>query len=154
MEAVWILPSTEETNSEPVLLRFEQFLLRCPEKKREDADVVQFYLHQYWAEVVHDAPYCAAVRSKEGQMPLGIKCKEQFKLWPCPWAKFCTRSFRDTPLPSFSDIDKLYLQIDLHPEDKDVLTRVGFTLSCPIFLAMKLIRQHAKVHGKVNSLTD
>ncbi|KRX94099.1 hypothetical protein T4E_5931 [Trichinella pseudospiralis] len=81
MEAVWMLPSTEETKSEPVLLRFEQFvmvgndnpsLLRCPEKKREYADVVQLYLHQYWAEVVHDAPYCAAVRSKEGQMPLGV----------------------------------------------------------------------------------
>ncbi|KAL1227686.1 Phthiocerol/phthiodiolone dimycocerosyl transferase [Trichinella pseudospiralis] len=74
MEAVWILPSTEETNSEPVLLRFEQFvmLLRCPEKKREYADVVQLYLHQCWAEVVHDAPYSVAVRSKEGQMPLGV----------------------------------------------------------------------------------
>ncbi|KRZ05597.1 hypothetical protein T4B_10148 [Trichinella pseudospiralis] len=34
------------------------------------------------------------------------------------------------------------------------LTRVGFTLSCPIFLAMRPIRQHAKGHGKVKSLTD
>ncbi|KRY81207.1 hypothetical protein T4D_8176 [Trichinella pseudospiralis] len=81
MEAVWMLSSTEEIKSEPVLLRFEQFvmvgndnpsLLRCPEKKREYADVVQLYLHQYWAEVVHDAPYCVAVQSKAGQMPLGV----------------------------------------------------------------------------------
>ncbi|KRY74923.1 hypothetical protein T4D_12159 [Trichinella pseudospiralis] len=36
-----------------------------------------------------------------GCLTAQIKCKEQFKLWPCPWAKFCTRSFRDTPLPSF-----------------------------------------------------
>ncbi|KRY81212.1 hypothetical protein T4D_12398 [Trichinella pseudospiralis] len=47
-------------------------LLLCPEKKREYADVVQLYLHQCWAEVVHDAPYCVAVQSKAGQMPLGV----------------------------------------------------------------------------------
>ncbi|KRY80857.1 hypothetical protein T4D_4773 [Trichinella pseudospiralis] len=66
----------------------------------------------------------------------------------------------------------MYLQISLRPEDRDVcrflwqeagaeapvktyrLTRVGFGLACSPFLAMQVVRQHARQCGEIDTLID
>ncbi|KRY63146.1 hypothetical protein T4A_7201, partial [Trichinella pseudospiralis] len=66
----------------------------------------------------------------------------------------------------------MYLQIGLRPEDRDVcrflwqeagaeapvktyrLTRVGFGLACSPFLAMQVVRQHARQCGEIDTLID
>ncbi|KRZ00675.1 hypothetical protein T4B_10138, partial [Trichinella pseudospiralis] len=80
--------------------------------------------------------------------------------------------FRRSKVALQADIEKMYLQIGLRPEDRDVcrflwqeagaeapvktyrLTRVGFGLACSPFLAMQVVRQHARQCGEIDTLID
>ncbi|KRZ79985.1 hypothetical protein T10_12451 [Trichinella papuae] len=233
VEALGILPSTEDANSEPALTRFEESVsfdgqrysvgllwkagasplpknlemakrrLRSlrhrlawdPEKEREYADVIQSYLDQGWAEEVPDEsgpigktwylPHHAVYQGGPGKAKCRVvfdgsaemngaslnRCLEHGpKLQPDLVAILLR--FRRSRIGIQADIEKMYLQIGLRPEDRDVcrflwqaagskspariyrLTRVGFGLSSSPFLAMRVIRHHAQSHGKVKALAD
>ncbi|KRX45973.1 hypothetical protein T05_9189 [Trichinella murrelli] len=233
VEALGILPATEDAKSEPALTRFEESvsfdgqrysvgllwkpgasplpnnlemakrrlrslrhrLARDPDKEREYADVIQSNLDQGWAEEVpgesgpigktwylpHHAVYqggpgkekCRVVFDGSAEMNGASlnRCLEPGpKLQPDLVAILLR--FRRSRIGIQADIEKMYLQIGLRPEDRDVcrflwqaagsqspariyrLTRVGFGLSCSPFLAMRVIRHHAQSHGKVKALAD
>ncbi|KRX12533.1 hypothetical protein T07_11022 [Trichinella nelsoni] len=80
--------------------------------------------------------------------------------------------FRRFRIALQADIEKMYLQVGLRLEDRDVcrflwqerdcgapvkvyrLTRVGFGLTCSPFLAMQVVRHHAQRRGNIDALTD
>ncbi|KRY06690.1 hypothetical protein T12_1149, partial [Trichinella patagoniensis] len=170
-------------------------LARDPDKEREYADVIQSYLDQGWAEEVPGEsgpigrtwylPHHAVYQGGPGKE----KCRVVFDgsaemngaslnrcLVPGPKLQpdlvAILLRFRRSRIGIQADIEKMYLQIGLRPDDRDVcrflwqaagskspariyrLTRVGFGLSCSPFLAMRLIRHHALSHGKVKALAD
>ncbi|XP_003369202.1 Pao retrotransposon peptidase family protein [Trichinella spiralis] len=80
--------------------------------------------------------------------------------------------FRRYRIALQADIEKMYLQVGLRPEDRDIcrflwqgrdcgapvkvyrLTRMGFGLTCSPFLAMQVGRHHAQRRGNIDALTD
>ncbi|KRX59618.1 hypothetical protein T06_16706, partial [Trichinella sp. T6] len=214
VEALGILPATEDAKSEPALTRrpvveagaspppnnlemakrrlrsLRHRLARDPDKEREYADVIQSYLDQgsrrkrpigrTWY-LPHHAVYqggpgkekCHVVFDGSAEMNDASlnRCLEPGLKLQSDLVAILLR-FRRSRIGIQADIEKMYLQIGLRPEERDVcgflwqaagskspariyrLTRVGFGLSCSPLLAMRVIRHHALSHGKVKALAD
>ncbi|KRZ23332.1 hypothetical protein T4C_8592 [Trichinella pseudospiralis] len=170
-------------------------LNRDPEKDQEYSGVIRDYLDRGWAEKVDGTsgppgrtwylPHHAVYQHNQGK----TKCRVVFdgsaewngtslnncldpgpKLQPDLVAVLLR--FRRSRIALQADIEKMYLQVGLRREDRDVcrflwqerdcgapvkvyrLTRVGFGLTCSPFLAMQVVRHHAQSCGNIDELTD
>ncbi|KRY26074.1 hypothetical protein T01_5495, partial [Trichinella spiralis] len=177
------------------LRAFRRQLNRDPEKDQEYSGVIRDYLDRGWAEKVNETsgppgrtwylPHHAVYQHNQGK----TKCRVVFdgsaewngtslnncldpglKLQPDLVAVLLR--FRRSRIALQADIEKMYLQVGLRPEDRDVcrflwqerdcgapvkvyrLTRVGFGLTCSPFLAMQVVRHHAQRRGNIDALTD
>ncbi|KRZ44162.1 hypothetical protein T4C_6297 [Trichinella pseudospiralis] len=157
----------------------EKQLRRDPGLERDYTTVMQSYLENEWAEeapasitlgktwyLPHHAVYQQGTTGRKCRIAVhrGTSLNDRLESGPNLHVELMgiLLRFRRFRVGLQADIEKMYLQVGLHPEDRDAcrflwrdarggkapkeyrLTRVCFGLTCSPFLAVQTIRTHAE----------